>query len=59
MATKELIDMKRKLLHAFLNTPLKDQTNEEVDIMWALSKDKDIQQILENAKNKGGDTDGH
>jgi hypothetical protein len=46
------IDLKHKLYSLLLHYPIDKLTDEEIDIMYALSKDRDIQDTLERAKNE-------
>jgi hypothetical protein len=48
---EELIKTKTHLAWLLLQIPKSEISDEEVEIMVALSNDKDIQQILERAKN--------
>ena len=46
---QEVKEAKRKLFNLLLEYPRDTLTDNEVDIMYLLSKDRDIQEILEKA----------
>ena len=43
----KLIEAKRDLYHLFLQMKTEEMTNDDVDIAYLLSRDKDIQQLLD------------
>ncbi len=47
--TIECMETKRRLYHLLLQYPRDNLTDNEVEIMFLLSKDRDIQDILEKA----------
>ena len=52
---EEILEAKRRLYLLLLNKPKLDNrglTDNEVDIMFLLSKDEQIQSLFENAKKK-------
>lgn len=49
---EEIRQLKIKLHVALLKKPNKELTNNEVDIAYALSKDKAIQDVLSKAREK-------
>jgi hypothetical protein len=48
----ELIESKKKLYRLLLKSP--NPTDKEVDIMYELSKDKDIQELINRLRYKDG-----
>ena len=52
MAGKKLIALKAELYSELLKVKVEDLSTKEVDILYALSKDWDIQKLLEKNKNE-------
>lgn len=52
MKNHELLELKRKLYHALLKKESKDLTENEVNIMFYLSKDEQIQELLNDLTKK-------
>lgn len=52
MAGKKIIALKVELYYELLGVKIEDLTTKEVDILYALSKDWDIQEILNKNKNE-------
>ena len=43
----KMVDAKRNLLHLIISKKSEDLTDNEVELGWLLTKDKDIQELLE------------
>jgi len=54
---EEILEAKRRLYLLLLNKPNKDITDNEVDIMFMLSQDEQIQSLLEARNNKRNETE--
>jgi len=52
MAGKKLIALKTELYSELLKVKVEDLSEKEVDILYALSRDWDIQEILNKNKNE-------